>query len=51
MQEKPLQLEKSYELIIEGYSHQGEGIGKINNFTVFVPVYNFMFRYVSSNRS
>ena len=37
MKDKPVQLEKNYEFIIDGYSHQGEGIGRINNFTVFVP--------------
>ncbi|MBU4510024.1 23S rRNA (uracil(1939)-C(5))-methyltransferase RlmD [bacterium] len=37
MNDKPVQLEESYELIIRGYSHQGEGIGRVNNFTVFVP--------------
>ena len=37
MKDKPVQLEENYELIINGYSHQGEGIGRVNNFTVFVP--------------
>ena len=37
MNDKPVQLEESYELFINNYSHQGEGIGKVNNFTVFVP--------------
>ena len=37
MKEIPVQLEGDYELIINSYSHQGEGIGRINNFTVFVP--------------
>ncbi len=37
MNDKPVQLEESYELIINSYSHQGEGIGRINNFTIFVP--------------
>ena len=37
MKDKPVQLEKNYVTIIEGYSHQGEGIGRVNNFTVFVP--------------
>lgn len=37
MKDKPVQLEEKYELIINGYSHQGEGIGRVNNFTVFVP--------------
>ena len=37
MKEIPVQLEEDYELIISNYSHQGEGIGRINNFTVFVP--------------
>ncbi len=37
MKDKPVWLEKEYELIINSYSHQGEGIGRINNFAVFVP--------------
>ncbi|GAI59234.1 unnamed protein product, partial [marine sediment metagenome] len=37
MKDKPVQLEENYETVIEGYSHQGEGIGRVNNFTVFVP--------------
>ncbi|MCK4309633.1 MAG: TRAM domain-containing protein, partial [Candidatus Atribacteria bacterium] len=37
MKDKPVQLEEDYELIINSYSHQGEGIGRVNNFTVFVP--------------
>lgn len=37
MNDKPVQLEEKYELIVNSYSHQGEGIGRINNFTVFVP--------------
>lgn len=37
MNDKPVQLEENYELIIKDYSHQGEGIGRINNFTIFVP--------------
>lgn len=37
MKDKPVHLEENYELIINGYSHQGEGIGRVNNFTVFVP--------------
>jgi 23S rRNA (uracil1939-C5)-methyltransferase len=37
MNDKPVQLEEDYELIINGYSHQGEGVGRVNNFTVFVP--------------
>ena len=37
MNDKPVQLEENYELFINSYSHQGEGIGRINNFTVFVP--------------
>jgi len=36
MKDKPVQLEEIYELFINNYSHQGEGIGRINNFTVFV---------------
>jgi len=37
MKDKPVRLEENCELIINGYSHQGEGIGRINNFTIFVP--------------
>jgi len=37
MKDKPVRLEENYELIISSYSHQGEGIGRVNNFTVFVP--------------
>ncbi|MBA7531615.1 23S rRNA (uracil-C(5))-methyltransferase RlmCD [subsurface metagenome] len=37
MKEIPVRLEEDYELIISNYSHQGEGIGRIKNFTVFVP--------------
>lgn len=37
MNDKPVQLEEDHELIINSYSHQGEGIGRVNNFTVFVP--------------
>ncbi len=37
MKDKPVRLEENYELIINGYSHRGEGIGRVNNFTVFVP--------------
>jgi len=37
MKDKPVRLEEDYELIINSYSHQGEGIGRINNFTIFIP--------------
>jgi len=37
MTDKPVRLEEDYEFIIKSYSHQGEGIGRVNNFTVFVP--------------
>ena len=37
MKDKPVRLEEDHELIINSYSHQGEGIGRIDNFTVFVP--------------
>ena len=37
MKNKPIQLEEDHELVINSYSHQGEGIGRVNNFTVFVP--------------
>ena len=37
MEDKPVNLGEDYDLIISGYSHRGEGIGRIDNFTVFVP--------------
>lgn len=37
MKDKPVRLEENYELIINGYSHQGEGMGRVSNFTFFVP--------------
>ncbi|RLC35712.1 MAG: 23S rRNA (uracil-5-)-methyltransferase RumA, partial [Candidatus Nealsonbacteria bacterium] len=37
MNDKPVRLEEDYELIVNNYSHQGEGIGRVNNFAVFVP--------------
>ncbi|MCK4240780.1 MAG: TRAM domain-containing protein [Candidatus Atribacteria bacterium] len=37
MKNKPVRLEEDHELIINSYSHQGEGIGRIDNFTIFVP--------------
>jgi len=37
MKDKPVRLEEDHEFIINNYSHQGEGIGRINNFTIFVP--------------
>ena len=37
MKEIPVRLEENYELIINSYSHQGEGMGRVNNFTIFVP--------------
>ena len=37
MKDIPVWLEEDYEFIINGYSHQGEGIGRINSFAVFVP--------------
>ena len=37
MKDKPAHLKEDYEFIVNGYSHQGEGIGRVNNFTVFVP--------------
>lgn len=36
MKDKPVNLGEDYELIIGGYSHQGEGIGRIDNFAIFV---------------
>jgi len=37
MNDKPVHLEENYELFISSYSHQGEGVGRVNNFTIFVP--------------
>ena len=37
MKKIPVRLKEDYELVINNYSHQGEGIGRINNFTIFVP--------------
>jgi 23S rRNA (uracil1939-C5)-methyltransferase len=37
MKDKPVRLEEDYEFVIKSYSHQGEGIGRVNNFTLFVP--------------
>jgi len=37
LEDRPVNLGEDYDLIISGYSHQGEGIGRIDNFTVFVP--------------
>ena len=37
MKDKPVHLEEDHEFIINGYSHQGEGIGRIDNFTVLYP--------------
>jgi len=37
VQEKPVILGENYDLNITGLSHQGEGIGRVNNFAVFVP--------------
>lgn len=37
MKDKPVHLEEDHEFMVNGYSHQGEGIGRVNNFTVFVP--------------
>lgn len=34
---KPVSLGESYEIEITGLSHQGEGIGRVNNFAVFIP--------------
>lgn len=36
MKDIPVRLEEDHELIINNYSYQGEGIGRVNNFTVFV---------------
>jgi 23S rRNA (uracil1939-C5)-methyltransferase len=33
----PVEKNKEYELIIAGLGYEGEGIGKINDFTIFVP--------------
>ncbi|OGD15076.1 23S rRNA (uracil-5-)-methyltransferase RumA [Candidatus Atribacteria bacterium RBG_19FT_COMBO_35_14] len=37
MKDKPVHLEEDYEFLVNGYSHQGEGIGRMDNFTIFVP--------------
>jgi len=37
MKDKQVWLKEDYEFIINGYSHQGEGIGRVNSFAVFVP--------------
>src|SRR4030042_6418236 len=37
MKDKPVHLEEDHEFMVSGYSHQGEGIGRVNNFTIFVP--------------
>ncbi|MGI6225382.1 MAG: 23S rRNA (uracil(1939)-C(5))-methyltransferase RlmD [Peptococcales bacterium] len=37
MVEKPVKLGETYEITITGLSHQGEGIGRANNFALFVP--------------
>lgn len=37
MEKKPVNIGQEYEIVITGFSHQGEGIGRINNFAVFVP--------------
>ncbi|HER23522.1 MAG TPA: 23S rRNA (uracil(1939)-C(5))-methyltransferase RlmD [Candidatus Atribacteria bacterium] len=37
MKDKPVKLEENYEFFINSYSHQGEGVGRIDNFAIFVP--------------
>lgn len=37
MNDKPVQFEESHELFINNYSHQGEGIGRVGDFAIFVP--------------
>ncbi|MFZ5944321.1 MAG: 23S rRNA (uracil(1939)-C(5))-methyltransferase RlmD [Bacillota bacterium] len=37
MKEKPVKFGQKYMVEISGLSHLGEGIGKVNNFAVFVP--------------
>jgi len=37
VEDKPVILGEKYEFEITGLSHQGEGIGRVNNFAVFVP--------------
>ena len=32
MKDKPVHLEEDYEFLVNGYSHQGEGIGRMDNF-------------------
>ena len=37
MKKIPVSLEEKYEILINNVSHQGEGIGRVENFAVFVP--------------
>jgi len=37
LKEIPVQIDKTYEINIKGYSSQGEGIGRIDNFIIFIP--------------
>ena len=37
MKDKPVHLEEDHEFIINGYSHQGEGIGRIDNLPFLYP--------------
>lgn len=34
---KPVELNKEYKVVVDAYSHEGEGIGRVDNFTVFIP--------------
>ncbi|SMB80080.1 23S rRNA (uracil1939-C5)-methyltransferase [Desulfonispora thiosulfatigenes DSM 11270] len=34
---KPVELNQEYTLVVNSHSHEGEGIGRINNFAIFVP--------------
>ena len=35
--EKPIKKDEYHEVEIEGLGHEGEGVGRVNDFTVFVP--------------
>ena len=37
MKKIPVSLGESYEIMIDNISHQGEGIGRVENFAIFVP--------------
>ncbi|MEA1939989.1 MAG: 23S rRNA (uracil(1939)-C(5))-methyltransferase RlmD [Candidatus Caldatribacteriota bacterium] len=37
MKKIPIKIEESYEVMINNFSHQGEGIGRVENFAIFIP--------------